>query len=99
MVKYDIPLNEVQIAFKGTKSRYLLSWKAKTFLASIEFQKKWPSFVIEDYLGIKTVSCRLLQRMETMDMDWNVKKLGQLFHVLMQCLRNSLKILLVITKG
>ena len=25
MVKYDIPLNEVQIAFKGTKSRYLLS--------------------------------------------------------------------------
>ena len=28
------------------------------------------------YLGIKTVSCRLLQRMEKMDMDWNLKKLG-----------------------
>ena len=30
------------------------------------------------YLGIETVSCRLLQRMARMDMDWNLKGLDQL---------------------
>ena len=30
-------------------------------------------------LGIKTVSCRRLQRMARMDMDWGLKKLGQRF--------------------
>ena len=34
-------------------------------------------------LGIDTVSCCLLPRM---DMDWNLKILGQLFQVLMLCL-------------
>ena len=29
------------------------------------------------YLGIETVSCRLLQGMVTIVMDWNFKKLGQ----------------------
>ena len=29
------------------------------------------------YLGIETVSCRLLQGMVTIVMDWNLKKLGQ----------------------
>jgi len=33
------------------------------------------------YLGTETVSCRLLQRMARMDMDWNLEKLGQLFQV------------------
>ena len=28
------------------------------------------------YLGIETVSCRLLQRMVRMDLDWNLKNLG-----------------------
>ena len=31
------------------------------------------------YLGIETVSCRLLQRMAGKDMDWNLEKLGQPF--------------------
>ena len=35
------------------------------------------------YLGIKTVSCHLLQWMATMDIDWNVEKLGQPFQVLL----------------
>ena len=26
------------------------------------------------YLGMETVSCRLLQQMATIDMDWNLKK-------------------------
>ena len=29
------------------------------------------------YLGIKIVSCRLLQRMARMEMDWNLKTLGR----------------------
>ena len=42
-------------------------------------EKKWFRFVISGYiLGTETVSCRLLQGM---DMDWNLKKLGQLFQV------------------
>ena len=41
------------------------------------------------YLGIETISCRLLQRMARMDMDWNLKKLGQLFQVLTPCLQKS----------
>ena len=28
------------------------------------------------YLGIETVSCRLLQRMVSLDMDSNLKKIG-----------------------
>ena len=45
----------------------------------------------EDYiLGIETVSCRLLQQMTRMDMDWNsVKNWGQLFHVLLLSLQKS----------
>ena len=41
------------------------------------------------YLGIETISCRLLQRMARMDVDWNLKKLGQLFQVLTPCLQKS----------
>ena len=44
---------------------------------SLNSRKKWFRFVISGYiLGTETVSCRLLQGM---DMDWNLKKLGQLF--------------------
>ena len=31
------------------------------------------------YLGTETISCRLCQRMARMDMDCNLKKLGQRF--------------------
>ena len=31
------------------------------------------------YLGIETVSCRLLIRMARMHMEWNLKKLGYFF--------------------
>ena len=41
------------------------------------------------YLGIETDSYRLLKRMARMDMDWNMKKLGQLFQVLMPCLQKK----------
>ena len=41
------------------------------------------------YLGIVTVSCHLLQRMARMEMDWDLKQLGQLFLVLMPFLPNS----------
>ena len=33
-------------------------------------------------LSIETVACHLLQRMEKMDMDWNLKKLSHIFQVL-----------------
>ena len=41
------------------------------------------------YLGTVTVSCHLLQRMARMEMDWDLKQLGQLFRVLMPFLQNS----------
>ena len=43
--------------------------------------------------GIETVSCRLLQRMPRTEMDWNLKKLGQLFRNLRLCLQKLPKIL------
>ena len=33
------------------------------------------------YLDIETVSCRLLQRIARIGMDWNFKKLGQRFQI------------------
>ena len=42
------------------------------------------------YLGIETVSCRPLERMARMDVDWNLKKMK----VLMLCLQKSPKIFL-----
>ena len=46
------------------------------------------------HLGIEIVPCRLLQRIFRMDMDWSLRKLGQLFQVLMTCLQKSPKTLL-----
>ena len=43
---------------------------------------------------IKTVSGPLSQRMARMDMDWNLEKLAQFYHVLMLCLQKSTKELL-----
>ena len=40
-------------------------------------------------IGIQTVFCLLLPRMARMDMDWKLKKLGQLFQVFMLCLQNN----------
>ena len=51
--------------------------------------KKWFRFVISGYiLGIETVSCRLFQRM---DMDCNLKKLGQLFQIKYYVFKNHQK--------
>ena len=36
---------------------------------------------LRPYLGIETASCRMLAQTARMDMDWNLKKLGQLFQV------------------
>ena len=41
------------------------------------------------YVGAETVSCRLLLRMARMDADWNLKNLGQHFHVSMPFLQKS----------
>ena len=41
--------------------------------------------------GTETVSQQLLLQMVRMEIDCNLKKLGQLFHVLMLCLQNSPK--------
>ena len=46
------------------------------------------------YLCIEIVSCRLLQPMTRMEMDWNLKKLAQLVQVLMVRLQKSPKKLL-----
>ena len=49
------------------------------------------------YLGTETISCCLCQRMARMDMDCNLKKLGQGFQVsqnVMLCLQKSPKKLL-----
>ena len=35
-------------------------------------------YVTDPDLGIETVSCRLSQQVVRMDMDWNLKQLGQL---------------------
>ena len=42
------------------------------------------------YLSTETVCCRPSQRMERMDMHWGLKKLGQLFQVLMLCLKKKI---------
>ena len=39
----------------------------------------------------ETVSCRLLLPMAGSEMDWNWKKLGQFFQVLMLCVQKSPK--------
>ena len=41
------------------------------------------------YLGIESVSCRLLQRMAGTVVECNLKKLGHPFQVLMLCLQNT----------
>ena len=43
----------------------------------------------ESYLSIETVSCCLLLWTARMDMDWNWKVLGQLFQVIIPCLQES----------
>ena len=45
------------------------------------------------YLGIETVSCRPLERMARMDVDWNLKKM----EVLMLCLSKISKNILMVT--
>ena len=48
-------------------------------------------------LGIETVSCRLLRRMARMVLDWKLKKLGQSFRVLMLCLQNNRKTVIMVS--
>ena len=46
------------------------------------------------YLGIETVSCRLLQWITKMDLDLNLTEFGQLFKILMlSSWRNPIKLL------
>ena len=41
------------------------------------------------HFGIETVSCHVLQGIVRMEMDCNLKKLGQPFQLLMLCLQMS----------
>ena len=50
-----------------------------------------PVLLLRLYVGIETISRCLLIWMARMDMDSNLKKLGQLFQVLMVCLQKSPK--------
>ena len=43
------------------------------------------------YLDFETVSCRLLQQVVKMDMDWNLEKLDQLFQVLIMLCPQKIK--------
>ena len=43
------------------------------------------------YLAIESVSCRLVQRIVGMEMNLNLRKLGQLFQVSMLCLFMTLQ--------
>ena len=45
------------------------------------------------YLRSESVSCRLLQRMASMEMDLNLNTLGHLFQVLIVCCKNQQKML------
>ena len=65
--------------------------------AYTEFQKQWFTFVdLRLYLSSATVSCLLLQQMARTGMDWNFKKLAQLFQVLMpSCLQKSPKDIMI----
>ena len=47
----------------------------KRFFASVEFQNNGPILLFK-IMYSKFVSCRLLQRMARIDMDWNLRKLG-----------------------
>ena len=78
---------------KGAVSCYLLSfWKTKTCLRVNWISKMLVQFCwVRIYLGVETVSCCLLQGIARTDMDWNFKKLCQLFQVLMLCLQKSSK--------
>ena len=59
--------------------------KIKCVCTSIEFQNWCYSFVKTIIiLDIKTVSCCLLLWMKRMDVDWNLKKLGQVFILRLQ---------------
>ena len=85
------------LVLKGTMSGYLLYFlKAKMCLcisciAIIIAQ----SFRL--YLGIETVSCCLLQKMARMDMDCDLKKLGQsFFKLLCYACKNNHKMLWIV---
>ena len=56
-------------------------------------------FRLRLYLGIENVSCLLLLWIARMDMDWNVKKLGQLFKVLMLCLQKWPKTIIIMVSA
>ena len=57
-----------------------INWISKILVAFCYFRL---------YLGIKTISYGLLQRMARMNMNWNLKKLAYLFQVLTPCLQKS----------
>ena len=57
-----------------------INWISKILVAFCYFRL---------YFVNETVSCCLLQRMARMNMNWNLKKLAQLFQVLTPCLQKS----------
>ena len=61
---------------------------------SLGWQNKEHYGMLWYFFDIEIVSCRLLQRIARMDMDWKLKKLGQLFQVSMPCLQKWPKIIL-----
>ena len=78
------------LSFPTSVSVYIMSISVSSYL--LPFQKvknclrinSVPTIMVQFccsslYLGIDTVSCRLLLRMTTMDVDWNLKKLAQFF--------------------
>ena len=74
-------------------SRFLLPvLKATTCLRINRIPKIMDYFCyLRLYLDFETVSCRLLQQVAKMDMDWNLEKLGQLFQVLIMLCPQKIK--------
>ena len=60
----------------------------------MNFKNNGPVLLFKTTIGIQTVSYHLFLRMAKMDMDWKLKKLGKLIHILMLCLQKSPEILL-----
>ena len=52
-------------------------------------------YYLRPYLGTEIILCHLSLQMAWMDKVWNLKKLGQLFHVFRLCLQKSPKYFMV----
>ena len=66
-------------------------WKTNTTLESCTTRTQLLFFLRGSVVCTQVTRRLLLQRIARMDIDWNLKKLGQLFQVLMLCLQTSPK--------